>query len=128
MSAHQEPPDIEVGLVTYLRGLGEDAATRVPATRKPGMIRVARTGGHIPNEGQDAPVITVEVWDTTEDKTYQRARDLWVLLTAVERAGTVWIQDADLDPPIMYPDPQAPELFRAQFSGTLRTRMEPASI
>lgn len=125
MTGHQAPPDIEAALVTHLRQLGENAATHVNAPRGAGMIRISRTGGHIPNTGQDAPVITVEVWDRDDDAVWARARDLWVLLTSLEKAGDVWIQDTDLDPPVIYPDPQSPGLSRAQFTGSMRTRMEP---
>ena len=128
MEEYQAPPDIETGLVTYLRAHGVDASTVVPTVRRPGMVRLIRTGGSIPNAAQDAPRLLVQCWDSDPDRAHRLARRVWVRLMCVEDAGGVEVHHRDFDPPIEYPDPNAVELARFQFTGSMRTAMEPFSF
>lgn len=133
MSTIWGPADVTASLVAYYRGRGYNARTRVPIERAPGMIRVTRTGGGPVNEAQDEARMLVEVWESTQAKAFDLARDLWALLAVIDEGDqdalpglTTYLVVPDF--PVQYPDDLAPDLDRHQFTVTARVAFEEVNV
>lgn len=135
------PPDVVAGMVAFLRGKGVDARTRVPVTRidgrampnpAAGMVRVTRTGGVPENLYQDQPRILIECWAQDQPRSFDLCRRLWALVASIDDQdalpGLVTHHIAPESMPVQYPDPDAPELDRHQFTVEAHVRMEPMEV
>lgn len=127
------PADVAASLVAYLRARGFKAATRVPATRSPGMVRVTRTGGGPANPAQDEAHVLIEVWESSQGKAFDLARSIWALIAVIEdgdQGALPGLITYHVEPsfPVQLPDEQAPDLDRHQFTVTALVAFEEVNV
>lgn len=126
------PPDVVAGMIALLRGHGFDARSRVPVKRAAGMVRVSRTGGTPQNMVQDLAEVLIEVWDTDQGKSFDRARSIWVLIASLtEQEDVPGLTTHRIEPSssiLQYPDDLAPEMERHQITCRLWVAMEPVEV
>lgn len=121
------PLDIEAGVVQWLRSLGVEASTQVPARRVPGMVRVSRIGGELLKDNvRDQPTILVESWGKDQGDSWDRVQHLFGLFMyagtyqAIPDIGVTRCQPV---PPVTLEDYDAPELYRHQFTVDMTTQI-----
>lgn len=114
------PRDAEADMITYLSP-AFTASTRIFEGRGPGQIRVQRIGGDLVHQGQrDRPLMLFEVWETRSDSAWDLAMRLWAFIRILEyypdRHPSGAFHDLDIQVPRSHDDPDAPDLFRLQFT------------
>lgn len=121
------PLDAEAAVVGWLRGMGWNAATRVPKIRVPGMVRVSRVGGElIKDRVRDEPRILIEGWEADQGKSWDQIIRLFGLFEyaghyqAIPDLGVAKCQPS---PPVTFEDYDAPDLYRHQFTVEMLTQM-----
>ncbi len=125
------PADVAAAVIAFLRGFGFPAASRVPLTRSPGMVRVQRVGGGPDNESQDVARVLIECWHSSQPESFDYARSLYAAMESVQNQEDIpglLTYTIETGFPVQYPDDLAPELDRHQFEVTLRIAMEEVEI
>lgn len=121
------PLDIEAAVVGWLRSLDYNAATRVPNTRAPGMIRVSRVGGEpISGRVRDQPRILVEVWGADQVESFDLAQRLFGVFEYAgqhQKPDGLGVTKCQPSPPVTLEDYDAPDLHRHQFTVEMLTEM-----
>lgn len=121
------PLDVEAAIVGWLRSLEYNAATRVPANRAPGMIRVSRVGGEpISGRVRDQPRILVEVWGANQGESFDLAQRLFGVFEYAgkyQKPDGLGVAKCVPSPPVTFEDYDAPELYRHQFTVEMLTQM-----
>lgn len=132
MITHYAPPDVVAALVGYLRGYGFDAATKVPAEREPGMVRVSRVGGAPRSLVQDEAEILIECWHTDQGESFDLARAIWVLIASIEDQEAIpGLVTHHIEPTsslLQFPDEQAPDMDRHQLTCRLLVAMDEIEV
>lgn len=126
------PPNVVAGLVAFYKAHDVPAATRVPAKRTPGMVRVSRIGGFPENRFQDHPRLLVEVWEKDQETSFLTARRLWALVAAIEDQealpGLITHKIMPVTMPRQFQDDDALDLDRHQFEIDAYVAMEPLEV
>lgn len=121
------PLDVEAAIVGWLRSLEYNAATRVPANRAPGMIRVSRVGGEpISGRVRDQPRILVEVWGANQGESFDLAQRLFGVFEYAgkyQKPDGLGVAKCVPSPPVTFEDYDAPDLYRHQFTVEMLTQM-----
>lgn len=120
------PLDVEAAVIGWLRGRGVDARAQI-VTRAPGMVRVSRVGGHpIRDRVRDQPELLCECWGAGQGDSFDLAQRLYghfMVAAHYQQPDGLGVTRVDPSPPVSYPDPYAPELYRHQFTVSMTTGM-----
>lgn len=120
------PLDVEALILEWLRGRDVDARAHI-LTRSPGMVRVSRTGGiPIRDRLRDQPELLIECWGAGQADSFdlaQRVYGLFMVAAHYQVPEALGVTRSDPSPPVSFPDPHAPELYRHQFTVSMTTGM-----
>lgn len=99
-------PDVEADTVTYLAGALPDVhvATTVPRDRPDRLVIVSATGGDRRNLAQVNPTVLVEAWGPGSVQARALAGRAWSALTDPDAAWPAYVNRAEPDLPVNYPD------------------------
>lgn len=127
------PADVATGVQRFLRDKGFDARSDAPLDRKPGLVRVSRTGGSPTSPKTETAQVLIEVWDVSQQASFELARRVWAAFAIVsqdhqEAFPGLLCYKATPSIPLCYPDANAPNLERHQFTVSMVVRFDRATI
>lgn len=96
------------------------------------MVRVSRTGGAVANPRQDEAEVLIECWAVSQAESFDLSRSLWALIASVEDQdaipGIITHHVAPSSSPLQFPDDNAPDMERHQFTITMRVALEETEV
>lgn len=115
---------VEQSLVEYLEVVTPwSVSTRVPESKPPQFVVVARSGGAPANIAQSQPVVRVECWGASPTEAWAVVQMVWPVVAYLhllpgDTIPGMWVQDVEVTEPVNYPDTST-TYARYQFMATI---------